>query len=143
MQLTRTLINKLKRVKLIVSDVDGVLTDGKIYLDGSTEESKAFSAKDAIPMEMAMRSGLKIVWFTGRKCQAVIRRSQEITGVKLIFKGDLYWRRQNLFSQLIKVYKIKPAEILYIGDDLNDLFFMRQAGVAVTPQNGSVENKKV
>lgn len=129
---------------MIVSDVDGVLTDGKIYLSGGPEETKSFCARDALPMEMAMRSGLKIIWFTGRKCAAVIRRSKEIDGdVKLLFKGELYKQKVNLLDLLYKEFKIKASEILYIGDDWNDLFLMKRVGVSVTPQNGSAENKKI
>lgn len=144
MKLSRSLIKKLKKIKLIASDVDGVLTDGKIYLGGDSEEIKSFCARDALPMEMAMRSGLKIVWFTGRKCAAVIRRSKEIDGdVKLLFKGDLYKQKVNLLDLLASEFKVNASEVLYVGDDWNDLFIMGQVGLSATPQDGSAENKKV
>ena len=144
MKLSHLLLKKIKKIKLIVSDVDGVLTDGKIYLGGGSEELKSFCARDALPMEMAMRSGIKIIWFTGRKCGAVIRRSKEIDGdVKLLFKGDLYKQKINLLDVLCAEFKIKASEILYVGDDWNDLFIMRQVGVSVTPLDGSAENKNV
>lgn len=144
MRLPQSLLKKLKKIKLIVSDVDGVLTDGKIYLNGGPEELKSFCTKDALPMEMAMRSGIKIIWFTGRKCDAVIKRSKEIDGdINLLFKGDLYKQKVNLLDMLYHKFKVEAFEILYIGDDWNDLFIMRQVGVSVTPKNGSAENKRV
>jgi len=144
MYISQALKTKLKKIKLIVSDVDGVLTDGKVYLTGISEELKAFNTRDALRMEIALRSGLKIVWFTGRKCKTVVRRSKEIAGgIKLLFKAELYKKNINFLDMMVKEYNIKPIEILYIGDDWNDLYIMKQVGVAVTPHNGSAENKKI
>ncbi len=136
--------NNLRKIKVVVSDVDGVLTDGKIYLSGSSEEMKAFCTRDALRMEAAMRSGLKIVWFTGRKCRAVIKRSTEIQGgIYLLFKAELFEKKINLLDLLVKKYSVKPEEILYIGDDWNDLNIMINVGVSVTPRDGSYENKNI
>lgn len=135
---------KLKSIKLIVCDVDGVLTDGRIYLTGGPEEIKVFNNRDAMRLEAAMRSGLYIVWLTGRKCAAVIQRSKEIIGgVNLIFKSDIYATKSSFLEIVEKKYNVKPEEIMYVGDDWGDLYLMNKVGLAVTPSNGSAENKKI
>src|SRR3989344_7780448 len=94
-------------------------------------------------MMAAMKSGLKIVWFTGRKCAAVIRRSKEVTGVRLIFKAELCEQKIDFFEFMKKEYDASPENIMYIGDDWCDLHIMKQVGVAVAPEDGSSENKKI
>lgn len=144
MKISPALRIKLNKIKLIVSDVDGVLTDGKIYLSDSPEELKSFYVRDSLPMKAAIRSGIKIIWLTGRKCRAVVRRSKEIdSSIRLLFRNDLFKQKRNLLDTISLEFKASTSEILYIGDDLPDLSIMRQVGVSVAPQNGSAENKKV
>lgn len=133
---------KLEHIKLIIFDVDGVLTDGKIYLPGDSEELKVFYAKDFPRLQAALRSGLKIVFFTGRKGNAVIRRAKEFT-IPVIFKRDLKDQRISLYEEIKKRYNIEPESVMYVGDDWNDLYYMKQAGISVTPADGSNENKQI
>lgn len=142
MKISPALTKKLKRIKLIVSDVDGVLTEDKINLPGMGEEIKIFNAKDALRIEAAQRSGLKIIWITGRKAKATIRRSKELN-VPLSFKQDVAKLDTPFLDVLKKKYRVGPKEILYIGDDWGDLFLMKQVGVSATPKNGSPENKAI
>lgn len=137
----KNLAEKLKKIKLLVFDVDGVLTDGKIYLS-DIGETKTFYCKDAVRIHIALNSGLKVLLFTARKCAAVERRSKEMN-VDLLFKNDLRLSGEKLLDFVKKKFGVKPDEILYAGDDWNDIYLMKQAGVAIAPQNASVENKKV
>jgi 3-deoxy-D-manno-octulosonate 8-phosphate phosphatase (KDO 8-P phosphatase) len=131
---------KLKKVKIIVSDVDGVLTDGGLYLSGQEEEIKVFYSKDAPRTVIARSSGLKILLVTARECQAVVRRANEMK-VDLIFKGQL---KEKKFLDVVKEkYGLEPEEIAYLGDDWSDMHLMKQVGVAITPQDGSSENKEI
>jgi len=131
---------KLKKIRIIVSDVDGVLTDGKLYLSGQEEEMKVFFAKDAPRTVVARNSGLKILLVTARECQAVIRRANEMK-VDLIFKAAL---KEKKFLDVIKEkYGLEADEIAYLGDDWSDMHLMKQVGVAITPQDGSRENKDI
>ena len=134
--------DKLKKVKLIVSDVDGVLTDGKIYLCERCGEMKVFSVKDAIRMEVALKSGMKVLLVTARKGAAVIKRAEEL-GAGIVFKQDLRQENLSLFAEVKRKFDIEQEEILYVGDDWNDLYFMRQVGVSATPASGSAENRKI
>ncbi len=133
---------RLNKIKLLVFDVDGVLTDGKINLIGENEEMKSFYCKDFPRLTTAMRSGLKIVLFTGRKGSAVIRRAKDLNA-DIIFKREIKERGVFFYDELKNLYGVTPSEVLYTGDDWNDLYLMKQAGVSVTPGNGSSENKKI
>lgn len=132
---------KLKKIKLIVSDVDGVLTDGKIYLVGK-EEMKAFSVRDASPMEVARQAGIRFLFITSRKCDAVIKRAEELK-TDLVFKMDVKAAGGDLISYLKTKYSVSPEEVLYVGDDWSDLFSMKTFGVSATPANGTPENKAI
>lgn len=132
----------LKAIKVIVFDVDGVLTDGKIYLINDEEELKSFCARDLPRIRAFIGSGGKVILFTGRKVPAVIRRVRELKA-DILFKGDLKEKKVSLFEELERRYGVRAKEVLYVGDDWNDLAFMKQAGIAVTPENGSPENKEI
>lgn len=132
--------SKLKKIRLIISDVDGVLTDGRIYLLG-TEELKAFSVRDASPMEIARRSGLRFLFITSRKSKAVMKRARELK-TDLVFKTDVKAIGGNLPLYVEKRYRVKPDEVLYVGDDWSDLYAMKLFGVSAAPSNAAPENKK-
>src|SRR3989344_4207826 len=134
--------DKLKKVRLIVSDVDGVLTDGKIYLSEGCGEIKVFSAKDAIRIEVAVKSGIKMLLITARKGPGVMRRAEEL-GADIVFKQDLQQENLSLLTEVKRKFNIEPEEILYVGDDWNDLYSMKQVGVSATPANGSSENREI
>ncbi len=133
--------SKLKKIKLIVSDVDGVLTDGRIYLLGM-EELKAFSVRDASPMEIARQSGLRFMFITTRKSEAIIKRAEELK-TDLVFKTDIKEAGGDLTAYLQGRYGVTPEEVLYVGDDWSDLHSMTLFGVSATPQNATPENKAV
>lgn len=130
---------RLQKIRCIVSDVDGVLTDGRIYLDNSGEEIKVFCAKDAPRIVAARRSGLVIILFTGRKGGAVLKRAEEL-GTPIFFKADM--GGGSLLDLVYEKYGFSPEEILYIGDDWNDLYYMTRVGVAVAPGDATSENKE-
>lgn len=131
---------RLQRIRCIVSDVDGVLTEGKIYLDENGKEIKVFCAKDAPRIVAAIQSGLVVILFTGRKGGAVSKRAEGL-GTLIFFKADM--AGASLLDLIHEKYGFSPEEILYIGDDWNDLYYMMRVGVAVTPGDATLENKEV
>ena len=133
---------KLQKVRMVIFDVDGVLTDGKLYLSDNPEETKVFYAKDGVRTEIALWSGLKIIWLTGRKCVAVERRARELK-VDLLYKQDIKEQGRPLFEVLKERFQVTREEILYMGDDWTDLHLMREAGIAATPFDGSKENRNI
>lgn len=130
-----TLEERLKGIRLIATDVDGVLTDGGILLSGDDEEMKRFSAKDASIVELAQQNGIALVLATGRKCAATIRRAKEMNA-EVFFKHDLAVANTSFLGILKEKYQVDPHEIFYIGDDLGDIAMIRKVGVGATPSDG-------
>lgn len=136
-QLKPELRQRLEKISLIVSDIDGVLTDGKLYL-GNEGEIKIFSIRDSFRVEVAIQQGFPVIWFTGRKVPTVEDRAKEL-GVRVWYKKDV---GETLFAKLKEEYDVDPEQVLYIGDDWNDLYFMGHVGFAVAPANAQEENKE-
>lgn len=137
-ELQRDLDKKLRRVKAIFFDVDGVLTDGRIYL-GQNEEAKAYSTKDGFGILIARAAGLKVFLVTGRSSASVTRRAGEL-GVKAF---------QNVEAKLLCVRMVcakagfELDEAAFVGDDLNDLTVMREVGVSFAVANAADEIKAI
>lgn len=133
--------SKLKKIKLIVSDVDGVLTDGRIYILGK-EELKSFSVRDASPMEIARRSGLRFLLVTSRKSDSVIRRAEELK-TDLVFKTDIKDAGGDLVSYVKDHCGAASEGVLYVGDDWSDLYAMTLFGLSAAPADATPENKAI
>ena len=127
--MTPELEQRLQAVRLLTCDVDGVLTDGRVYFDDDGRESKAFFAPDGTGLVMLMRAGVNVAWITGSSAPAVAHRARRL-GVVHVIQGsdDKLPRWQALIAQL----GVPPAACAHFGDDLPDLPVMRASGVAVT-----------
>lgn len=129
-------ISKFEKIKFLVIDVDGTMTDGGIYYDEHGNELKKFCTKDAAGFFAAKRVGIKILVLTGRECYAVKRRMEEL-------KVD--YIEQNIKNKMeyLKIFMeekgIQKDEIGYIGDDLNDLPPMSLAGFIGCPNDACEE----
>jgi len=137
-KLSKDITAKLKNVKLVVFDVDGVLTDGRVYLS-EAGEIKVFNTKDSFRTEIGLRSGLKIVWFTGRKTPIIVERAKQFQ-VEVLFKQDI---GGSLLAYIKEKYNIDAENILYVGDDWSDLYLMTQVGLSAAPNNATPENKEI
>lgn len=117
------------RVRLIVTDADGIWTDGSIYMDDSGAEFKRFFVRDGLAVVLARRAGLKFAVLSARE-STCMRLRAEALGVDLVSQG-CGEKREGL--RLIRQkFAVDPAETLYMGDDLPDLPALVDAGVAVT-----------
>lgn len=126
------MLSKLRNIKLLILDVDGVLTDGKIlYCDDGTQ-TKAFFVPDGLGMKMLLRAGIEIAVISGKKSRATQLRLKEL-GVKYIFLG--HENKTAIFSKLKSKLKIDSQQIAYIGDDIPDLPLMQQVGVSFAVNN--------
>ncbi|MCX5800527.1 MAG: HAD hydrolase family protein [Candidatus Eisenbacteria bacterium] len=129
---------RMRRIKAVFFDVDGVLTDGKIYL-GRREDAKAYSTKDGFGILVAGTAGLEVSLVTGRSSASVTRRAGEL-GIKAF---------QNVEDKLACVRTICERtglgldEVGFAGDDLNDLKVMKEVGVAFAVANAADEIKAV
>lgn len=124
----------IKNIKLVIADVDGVLTDGTIYIDSQGCETKAFSVLDGTGISYLHRAGIKTAIISGRNCDAVIHRAKEL-GI-----GDVYQGIKNkldAYQEILRKHALRDEEICYIGDDLIDLPIFSRVGFSVAVANAS------
>lgn len=128
--------NSLRKIKLLVLDVDGVLTDGTINIGNDGELFKRFNAKDGLGISCALRNDLQVAIITGRQSSIIYKRASEL-GMTLLRAGvqDKYVELENLRQELV----LNKEQVAYMGDDLNDLPAFRAAGLTFAPQDAARE----
>ncbi len=131
---------KLKKIKLVITDVDGVLTDGGMYYSKDGDYLKKFNTRDAMGMEILLGLGVKTVMLTRENSEIVKARAKKIKISKL-YSGVI--DKKKILKEILKEYKISTEQIAYIGDDVNDLEIMKSVGFSVTPYNGIDQIKKI
>jgi 3-deoxy-D-manno-octulosonate 8-phosphate phosphatase (KDO 8-P phosphatase) len=122
------LLERARRIRLLVLDVDGVLTDGRLYLSATGEELKVFHVRDGSGLVAAQRAGIVVAIISGRDSPAVTRRAAEL-GIRHVRQGvsDKGAELDRLLAELAAT----PAELACVGDDTPDLPMLRRAGLAV------------
>ena len=133
-------MNRLKRIKLLVMDVDGVLTDAGMYYSEGGEELKKFSTRDGKGIELIRNIGIKTAFITSEKTLLVERRAKKLK-IDFLFQGVS--DKAEILKKLIKDSNIAPGDMAYIGDDVNDVDAMRAAGFSATPADGTETNKVI
>lgn len=131
-----TLTASLQKIKLLALDVDGVLTDGTIYISPAGEVFKGFNAKDGMGISCALRNNLQIAVITGRQSPIVERRCEEL-GIKLFMQGVK--DKRLALQQMAQKLGLTREEIAYMGDDLNDIPAFKASGLSLVPADGSIE----
>ncbi|MDD4879281.1 MAG: HAD-IIIA family hydrolase [Candidatus Omnitrophica bacterium] len=128
------------RIKLLVVDVDGVMTDGRIIYDNYGDEFKAFDVQDGYGLMLWWRAGLKSAIVTAKKSRIVLRRAKtcHITRVFMDAKD-----KGAVYEKLLRIFKLTDEEICFIGDDLIDMPIMKRAGLAVAVPYSRPEVKAV
>ena len=124
------------RIKLLVLDVDGVLTDGRIILNDHGEEIKRFHARDGVGLSLLMAAGIDVAIITGRISGVVQHRAREL-GITEIHQGVK--DKAAIFSNLLQRKGLDKAEVCVIGDDLPDLPMFHLAGLAVAVADAALE----
>ncbi len=123
---------KVAKIKMLISDVDGVLTDGTIYKSSSGEELKKFNVTDGSGIAMARATGLKIALISGRYSKATSIRAKEMR-IEDVYNGTL--DKIEPYTELKEKYDLEDEEIAYLGDDIIDLPVMEIAGVPIAVAN--------
>ncbi|MEL0204138.1 MAG: HAD-IIIA family hydrolase, partial [Halieaceae bacterium] len=122
---------KAEAVKLVVLDVDGVMTDGTLtYGSAAESESKSFNVKDGLGIKLLQRQGIEVAVITGRLSAAVERRAQELE-IKMLVQGRE--DKGAALRELLDSMALEPASVAYMGDDLPDLGALKLAGLATCP----------
>lgn len=132
----RSAAGKAPRIRLLVLDVDGVLTDGVLVYGASGEEIKRFHVRDGLAMQEARRAGVEVAIVSGRASAAVTRRMSEL-GVVEVHQG--VGDKEALLRGLLARLGVSAAETAVMGDDLPDLPLMRMAGIAMAPVDAAPE----
>ncbi|RME38929.1 MAG: HAD-IIIA family hydrolase [Deltaproteobacteria bacterium] len=130
---------RLKKIRLLLLDVDGVLTDGRIIINDRGEETKAFHVRDGHGMKLLQRAGVQIGIITGRSSRVVAHRMREL-GVDLVVQGSKDKRVP--YQQMLEQTGLEDHEIAYVGDDLVDLPLLRRVGFAATVADGCDDLKE-
>ncbi len=123
-----TITKLAQKIKLVIFDIDGVLTNGTLFFDNQGEEYKAFHSKDGHGMRMLIECGLQAAVITGRQSQVVEHRMKDL-GVDIVFQG--YRDKRPAFAELLQQTGLDAQQIAYMGDDVIDLPVMTQVGMAI------------
>jgi 3-deoxy-D-manno-octulosonate 8-phosphate phosphatase (KDO 8-P phosphatase) len=123
-----SLLERARQTRLLMMDVDGVLTDGRIIQDSYGHELKVFDVKDGHGIVMAHRAKLRTALISGRASDTITRRAQEL-GIELVFQK--IWNKLEVYEKILAETQFAPDEIAYIGDDLVDIPLLRRVGLAV------------
>jgi len=123
-------------IRLIVSDVDGVWTDGRIIYAGEQREIKEFNVRDGLGAKLAQRAGIPVALLTSRRSPALTRRAREL-GIVELHQGAA--DKLDACTELLQRLEVPFDQILYVGDDLPDLGPMQRAGIAAAPADATAE----
>jgi len=120
--------SRARGIRLVTLDVDGVLTDGRIYVDDHGRETKAFSALDGVGMKMAMQAGITVAWITGSNAPAVAHRARQL-GIHHVVQGAE--NKVTPWERLREQLGLPPAACAHVGDDLPDVALFVRCGLAI------------
>lgn len=126
-------------IRLLILDVDGVLTDGSIILDNAGNEYKAFHVRDGHGIKMLIRSGIQVAIITGRSSEVVDRRAREL-GITEVFQKCR--DKRIAYQKLLTQFGFSPAEVAYVGDDIVDIPIMLQVGLPVAVADATAEVRR-
>lgn len=128
----------MKRIKLLVLDVDGTLTDGGVYMDGRGGEFKRFDIQDGMGIVRLRAAGVRTAFLSGRRSEATAQRASDL-GVEFLFNGVR--EKLPVLRSLLSDLSLSAEEAAYMGDDVNDVDCLRAAGLAFAPANAVPEAK--
>ena len=131
--------SRAKRIKLLLLDVDGTLTDGSIIYDESGQEFKVFNVLDGFGMAMMRKANLPIVLASGKHSKVVDRRAQEL-GVREVYQN--IFDKVSLLRPLQRTYGIDVSEVAFVTDDITDLALMRKVGLAIAVADAQPDVKR-
>ena len=136
---TPDILERARKIKLLILDCDGVLTDGRILMLPGGDETKAFDVKDGHAMVMAQRAGLRIAIISGRK-SSVVRARATVLGVAHLY--EMAWVKIEPYEKVLAEESLKDEEVCYVGDDVVDIPLLRRAGLAVAVADAVEETKQ-
>lgn len=130
---------KLKSIKLLILDVDGVLTDGRVIYTDSGEEIKRFDVRDGHGLKLLMRSGIEVILLTGRESKVVLHRARDL-GIEHVYQKAL--NKNEVYKEILAKWNLEDKEVGFVGDDLIDLPVLRKVGFAAAVPDAVPEVKE-
>jgi YrbI family 3-deoxy-D-manno-octulosonate 8-phosphate phosphatase len=134
------IVKKCKKIKLVLTDVDGVLTDGGLYYSNNGDVMKKFHVRDGMGVTLLRKNKIHTVIITKEKTKIVKQWANKMK-VKKLYDGIIH--KELILYKIHKIFKIKNSEIAYIGDDVNDLELMKRVGFTATPRDGIDQAKRL
>jgi 3-deoxy-D-manno-octulosonate 8-phosphate phosphatase (KDO 8-P phosphatase) len=128
-----TKFTKAAAVKLLVIDIDGVLTDGGMYYTESGDELKKFNTKDGLAIKRLVKNGMQVAFLSNGKNTALIQSRAKLLGVQKIYVG--FEEKEKILDKWVKELKISYKNVAYVGDDVNDLKVITKAGFSACPSD--------
>lgn len=138
--MNKLLKNKCKKIKLILTDVDGVLTDGGRYFSEKGEITKRFHVRDGMGVNILLRNGVRTAIVTKENSKIVKKWAREMNVSKVYSEIKI---KENELKKICTYYNVLPSEIVFIGDDVNDIELMKKVGFSATPSDGILQVKKI
>jgi len=135
-----TLLGKIRDVRLLMLDVDGVLTDGKIIMDEQGFESKHFDVRDGHGLKVLMRYGINVALVTGRRSSVVEHRAKDL-GIQEVHQG--IWNKAEILEEILRKMNLRPEQAAYVGDDIVDIPIMQRVGFSVAVRDAAADTKKI
>ncbi|MDD1620274.1 MAG: 3-deoxy-manno-octulosonate-8-phosphatase KdsC [Methylococcaceae bacterium] len=139
LDLTPEQVEKIKQLKLLILDVDGVLTDGRLFFDHRGNEYKSFHARDGHGLKLLRQTGVEVAVISGRNSKSVALRMQSL-GVAHVYQG--HENKRAAFAEILDNLKLCPEQVAHVGDDLLDLPIMTRVGFAVAVQDANFAVKR-
>lgn len=126
------IITRARKLKLLILDVDGVLTDGRLFFDDTGREYKAFHARDGHGIKLLQQSGVQVAIISGRKSLSVGLRMKSL-GISLIYQG--HEDKRAAFLEILQTLNLTTEQVAHVGDDVLDLPIMTRVGLAIAVQD--------
>jgi 3-deoxy-D-manno-octulosonate 8-phosphate phosphatase (KDO 8-P phosphatase) len=136
----QALAAKARKIKLLLLDVDGVLTDGRIIYDSKGRDSKFFDVHDGLGVYLLKKTGIPSILITARSSGAIMPRARDMR-VEEVF-ADIS-PKSSVLEKILKKYKVSPDQICFVGDDLVDLSLMKRVGLPIAVFNAAPDIKQV
>ncbi len=128
-----SIFRKAKKIRLLLLDVDGILTDGRILYNEKGQEIKCFHIQDGQGIRWLLREGVEVGFLSGRSSRAVEMRAREL-GVSFLFQGIK--DKIKIFEKLLQKTKLNPKQVSFMGDDFMDLPLLKKVGLSISVSNG-------
>ena len=135
----QSVVEKAKKLKLLILDVDGVLTDGKLFFDNDGNEYKSFHAQDGHGIKLLRQTGVEVAVISGRKSKSVELRMKNL-GIVHVYQG--HENKIAAFNEIIEKLGITPEQAAHVGDDVIDLPVMIRVGLAIAVNDANFAVKQ-